>query len=184
MKTVTYNKGDIVFRQGDYAREMYEIQSGSVGVYTAYGTENEKQINVLHADDFLGEMGMIEVYPRSATAVVLEDGTLLREIDAKEFSDYFTAEPEKLLKIMRQLSERLRARTADYQEACAALNDLENSRQEPGKRSKSLLEKIKSLISFYDEAMSYSSYLGYMTESDIYLMQGGFQIPPYGDNRH
>ena len=79
MKTKQYQKGEVIFRQGDYARTMYDVLSGSVGIFVAYETENEKQLTTLSPGQFLGEMGMIDAFPRSATAVAMEDGTQLQE---------------------------------------------------------------------------------------------------------
>lgn len=174
MRVLEYHQGDVIFRQGDFARVMYDVLSGSVGIYVGYGTENEKELTVLHQGDFLGEMGVIESYPRSATAVALDDGTQLQEIEDREFSDFFNANPERLLLIMRQLSTRLRERTEDYRAACRTLDELQNTKGTPDKRSKSLLDRIKEFVLFYDEAMEYDRQLGYLSESDIVLMQGGY----------
>lgn len=154
MKSLTFQKNEVIFRQGDFASCMYDIVSGSVAVYVAYGTEAETQLTVLKAGDFLGEMGMIEAYPRSATAVAREDGTELREIGEKEFGDYFRGQPERLLAIMRQLSGRLRDRTADYEGACLVLEGLKATQKEPEKRSLTLLEKARALAAFYNEVMA------------------------------
>ena len=75
MSSRSFSKNEVIFRQGDDAQEMFDIVSGSVGVYINYGQENETQLTVLKAGNFLGEMGLIENYPRSATAVAMEDGT-------------------------------------------------------------------------------------------------------------
>lgn len=154
MKIKSFTKDELIFRQGDVSNVMYDILSGSVGIYTGYGTENETQLTVLKSGDFLGEMGMIEAYPRSATAVAMEDGTELKEIGISEFSEFFKEQPERLLAIMRQLSQRLRDRTEDYQAARVVLNNLEETQSEPDKRSKSLLQKVKDYIAFYNRTMS------------------------------
>lgn len=179
MKILEFKKGDVIFRQGDFARDMYDVLSGSVGVYLGFSTEHEKEINVLHQGEFLGEMGIIEAYPRSATAVAMEDGTRLQEIDDREFSDYFSDKPERLLLMMRQLSQRLRERTEDYQAACRTLDEMRQTKDTPGKRSKSLKDKIKEFIAFYNDAMEYDRQLGCMSESDIYLMQAGYPDLPH-----
>ena len=111
MSSKSFSKNEVIFRQGDDAQEMFDIVSGSVGVYINYGQENETQLTVLKAGNFLGEMGLIENYPRSATAVAMEDGTKLQVIDDAEFSAYFKDQPERLLEIMRQISARIRERT-------------------------------------------------------------------------
>ena len=164
MSTITFNKDEVIFRQGDFAEGMFDILSGSIGIYVGYGTENEKQLTVLKSGDFLGEMGLIENYPRSATAVALEDGTQLDEIGSREFSSYFKAKPERLLAIMRQISQRLRERTEDYESACKMLADLKAAMGEPDQPSSSLMEKVKGLVKFYDSVMcafGESAYMSY-----------------------
>ena len=148
----TFNKGDVIFRQGDAADSMFDILSGSVGIYVGYGTEHETQVTVLNAGDFLGEMGLIECYPRSATAVAMEDGTALQEIGEKEFSEYFNSRPMRLLTIMQQLSQRLRDRTDDYEGACRVLEGLK--RIQPDNRSKTLMEMARELLDRYESVMN------------------------------
>ena len=69
MKTLTFKKDEVIFKQGDFAHSMFDIVSGSVGVFVSYGGENETRLTVLKRGEFLGEMGLIENYPRSAAAV-------------------------------------------------------------------------------------------------------------------
>ncbi len=154
MNALTFHKGEIIFRQGDFAHSMFDIVRGSVGIYVSYGTEAETRLTVLKSGEFLGEMGLIENYPRSATAVAMEDGTELREIGEKEFGDFFSLQPERLLEIMRQLSDRVRDRTEDYEAACQVLDGLRATKNEPEKRSRSLLERAKALAAFYKEVMT------------------------------
>ena len=126
MSVKEFKKDEIIFKQGDFSPVMYDILAGQVGIFAAYGTENEKQITVLGEGQLLGEMGLIEAYPRSATAVAMEDGVKLREIGENEFSAYFSEQPERVLLIMRQLSARLRKTTKDYLEVCHAICDVED----------------------------------------------------------
>ena len=80
MRSISYSSGDVIFREGELQPTMYDIEKGSVGVYLDYDSGQKKQLTVLKEHQFLGEMGLIEASPRSATAVALEDGTVLREI--------------------------------------------------------------------------------------------------------
>ncbi len=154
MKTIAYNKGNLIFRQGEDAREMFDILSGSVGVFAGYGTENENQLAVLRKGDLLGEMGVIEAYPRSATAVALEEETTLRVISDEEFVDYFKDQPERVLEIMRQLSQRLRNQDAAYEAAVKTLDEMEHTEGAPDERSKSLKDRIREYFDFYDKWLS------------------------------
>ena len=165
MSTKTYSKGEVIFRQGDFASEMYDILAGSIGIYTDYETENENELTVLKPGQFLGEMGVIEAYPRSATAVALEDGTELYVVSDAEFSDYFQDRPERLLEIMRHLSGLLRDRTEDYKAACQLRDDMFGT--PPENRNKTLREKISSLLKLWNDSLAevdcnspYECYLG------------------------
>jgi CRP-like cAMP-binding protein len=126
MKEVTFSKDQIIFRQGDRAEVMYDILSGKVGIYMEYKTENEKEIAVLGAGQTFGEMGMIEYYPRSATAVALED-TVLDEFGENELKEYFKDKPEKLLQLMKLLSQRIRETTQKYVDVCCTVSKHEEA---------------------------------------------------------
>lgn len=121
MKTLTFAPGEVIFWQGDFSNSMFDIISGKVGIYSGYETEQEKLLAKLGKDDTLGEMGMIEVYPRSATAVALEPETVLVEIGEDELNEYFKNKPDKLLCIMKQLSKRIRETNGKYYDACRAI---------------------------------------------------------------
>ncbi|MBP5751107.1 MAG: cyclic nucleotide-binding domain-containing protein [Firmicutes bacterium] len=143
----TFNKGDVIFRQGEYAATMYDICSGSVGIYADYQTPEEKQLAVLPAGEVFGEMGLIECYPRSATAVAMEDGTQVQEISAKEFSSYFQDSPEKVLSVMKQMSARLRETNKNYLEAMRTVYETVETEKKGEEKS----GWLKSSLNFFHE---------------------------------
>ena len=145
-----FKQGEIIFRQGDPGDSMYDIFSGRVGVYAAYGTANEKLLTELKANEFFGEMGLLEKAPRSATVVALED-TAVYVIGEADFNDYFNKHPEKALQIMRQLSQRLRSRTEDYLEACRAVCDVLESEKQGKPKSRKLMDKLNEIFDAYSE---------------------------------
>ncbi len=152
MNTYTFNCGQIIFKQGSYAATMFDIVSGQVGIYADYGTDSEKQIAILNADEVLGEMGMIEVYPRSATAVALEDGTTLAEITEAELSDYFRNKPEKLLKIMQLLAKRIRETNGKYINACRAVYENAEAENSGSEKSEWLQDQIIELCAEFGQS--------------------------------
>ncbi|MBR6501305.1 MAG: cyclic nucleotide-binding domain-containing protein, partial [Firmicutes bacterium] len=107
----TFGQNEVIFKEGAYERCMYAIQNGSVNIYVDFGKENEKLLTTLKAGQFFGEIGITEARPRTATAIAAEDNTSLTEISNDNFSTYFRNEPQKLLKIMQHMSERLRTLT-------------------------------------------------------------------------
>ena len=114
----TFQKGDVIFRQGERGECMYVIISGTIGIYKEFETSHESKIAELSNGDFLGEMELVESMPRSATAVVLSDAAELDRITDDNYLDFFTENPVQVYLIMKQLSERLRETTKNYADAC------------------------------------------------------------------
>lgn len=115
----SYRKGQIVFREGDEGAYMYQIHSGSVDVWSKYGTPEQIRLTTLYTNAFFGEMGLIAQEKRSATAVISEDDTTLECIRAEDIEPLFKANPLKVDMILGHLSGRLRRLTTDYVKACA-----------------------------------------------------------------
>ena len=150
MNTLVFKKGDVIFRQGDYSEVMYDIAKGKVGVFADYETEMAQQLAELKAGDFLGEMGMIEVYPRSATAVALEDDTALTEIGEDDLNEFFKDKPEKLLQIMKQMSARLRVVNQKYLNACRVAFENANAEAANAEKSEELKKEMDALYEEYE----------------------------------
>ena len=121
MKVEYLSNGTVVFKEGDAAGCMYDIHYGKVGIYTGYGTPEEKKLTNLYTNNFFGEMGMISGEPRSATAVVEEENTVLEIIYPEDLKELMTKNPMKVDMIMQFLSRRLRKLTVDYTDACQKL---------------------------------------------------------------
>ena len=142
MKQLTFNRNDIICRQGEIGSCMYCIKKGSVAVFTQYGTEQARKLAELQEGEFFGEMELIENEPRTATVVAMTDGTLLDEITESTFLDYFEQDPVKVFMILQQLSQRLRKTTRDYLNVCHAICDVtdqpENASMEPALQARLL----------------------------------------------
>ncbi len=150
---VNYRKNAVVFRQGEDGDCMYYIQLGSVGIYTDYGTEKEKQLVVLEEDAFFGEMGLIEKMPRSATAVIDEDDTVLRKITEDELDTLFKYSPNLVVRCIEHLSGRLRRLTKDYLEACemvSKMDEAEKTYTSLTNAEETLIRELADAASRYD----------------------------------
>ena len=144
----TYNKNAVVFRQGDAGNCMYDIQFGKIGIFDDYGGPNQQLIAELGVDQIFGEMGMLDQAPRSATAVALEDGTVLSVITEEAFYEYFEKQPAKVLVLMQQMSHRLRRTTKDYLEGCRAIYEAVEADQAgtaKKEETKSILKRLAEL---------------------------------------
>ncbi len=123
-KVEKYEKGTIIFREGDMGKCMYDIHYGSIGIYTDYGKSNEKCLTTLGPNKFFGELGMLNNKLRTATAVVLEDDTTLESIYMDDFEELFQKNPVKIEMLIKHLSNRIRGLTTQYTDACKLLYDV------------------------------------------------------------
>lgn len=146
MRSLSYNKDEVIFLEGSYRETMYEITAGSVGIYASYGTEDEQLLATLGVDETFGEMGLVEFWARSATAVALENNTQVNELGARELSEYMRNQPDKVLSIMRQLSARLRETNRRYEEACHTVYDAVETEKAGAKRSNGLRARLARMI--------------------------------------
>jgi CRP-like cAMP-binding protein len=105
---VSGQAGDFVFREGDSGTDLYIIQEGQIEIERQYAGVT-RQLAVLEAGDFLGEMSLFEELPREASARALTDYRLLR-IDASTFAQIVQEDPEIAVRMLRKLSRRLRER--------------------------------------------------------------------------
>lgn len=86
---------------------MFVIQGGKVQVSKRVG-ETERPIAVLGRGEFLGEMAILNNKPRSATATVLEDATVL-VIDKRTLEAMITNNSEIAIRLIKKLATRLDA---------------------------------------------------------------------------
>ena len=140
-----FNKGDVIFREGDTGDGFYQLKSGEVGVYVNYGTDDEIKLRSLEPGQYFGEMAVLEVRRRSATVVALEDGTAVTFVPEKELDEFLQKNPREILPIMRQISGQIRELTKDYNEVCAARDKLKDPK--PQQPDENLFTKIKKFLS-------------------------------------
>lgn len=114
----SYPAGTVIFKEGEVGSCLYDIHWGKVGIFTGFGTPQEKLLAELYTNEFFGEMGMLDHAPRSATAVALEDSTTIEFIYAKDLDELLQKNPPKIHMILQHLSHRLRKLTKEYVKAC------------------------------------------------------------------
>jgi CRP-like cAMP-binding protein len=98
----TYKAGEVIFRAGDPAEEMYVVKSGSVDIRLG-----NRLLASLPELSIFGEMALIDHSPRSATATAATDATLV-PVGEKQFLLMVSRTPYFALNVMRVLVDRLR----------------------------------------------------------------------------
>ena len=100
--TRTYKAGDVIFREGDPAEELFIVKSGKVEIRLG-----NRLLDTLGDLSIFGEMALIDHGPRSATAVAVADSTLV-PVTEKQFLSMVGRTPYFALNVMRVLVKRLR----------------------------------------------------------------------------
>lgn len=100
-----YEKGEIVFRQGDPGDEMYIIQSGAVEVSSRHDG-HKVVLTILEKEDFFGEMALLDRSPRSATVATITRSRLL-PLSRRVFLKKVAYNPDIVLYVLRSLTRRI-----------------------------------------------------------------------------
>src|SRR5215831_10345354 len=95
--------GEVIFREGDPAHELFIIQSGEIEIRLG-----NRVLETLPQYSIFGEMALIDSSPRSATAVAVTD-TKLVSVSEKQFLFLVSNTPYFALNVMRIMARRLRA---------------------------------------------------------------------------
>jgi len=102
-----YREGDVLFREGDPSDFVGRILEGRIAVEKDYDGEAVR-LGELGLGDVVGEMGVIERKPRSATVRALSE-VAVDLIPADEFLERIAADPEAAHNLLFRLSEKVRA---------------------------------------------------------------------------
>ena len=99
-----YRRGEVIFSEGDVSDCLYVIKRGCVRVSIDSG---QKELALLYPDDVLGEMGVVERLPRSATATALDPCALYR-MEAERIEAGAQGRDHPALHVARALARSLR----------------------------------------------------------------------------
>jgi signal transduction histidine kinase len=114
---ITFDQGDMVFREGEPGDHLYVVASGMVRSITRAGCALEQAIDFHGPGTTFGEMALLDGAPRSATAVVARVAELL-SIGRLELDALFRRHPAAAEKFLREgvklLSSRLRSSNERY----------------------------------------------------------------------
>jgi len=114
-----YKKNEIIFYEGEPGVGMYVIEQGKIGIYKNFDEHSKEELASLFPGEFFGEMALLDESPRSATAVALENSTILG-LFRPDLFDLINRNPRLGIKILLRLSqmiaERLRLSNNENQE--------------------------------------------------------------------
>lgn len=98
----THKAGDPIFKIGDKGHVMYLVTKGEVEILI-----HGKVVETVSPGGVIGEMALLDMGPRSASATAKTDCMLL-PIDRERFQQQVKKSPSFSLQVMRIMAERLR----------------------------------------------------------------------------
>jgi CRP-like cAMP-binding protein/tetratricopeptide (TPR) repeat protein len=105
---VTFDRGAVIFAQGDFSRDFFIIRNGQVEISVKNFLNQPRVLTVLKNGEFFGEMALFDKdSARSATAVALQKVNLLR-IPGDSFEKLLREKSTISFKLLGTLSKRLR----------------------------------------------------------------------------
>ena len=107
LDVVNLKSGDILYREGATAEQMYIIISGELEINMASDTDNELILNVLHEGEYFGEMGLIMPGGRRTAGARARGDIVLLSMSRSQFQDLLHRHPELANAMVRVLSQRL-----------------------------------------------------------------------------
>lgn len=103
--------GEQLLREGDPARSMFVVREGELEIFKIDKGGTEHQLAVLCQGDCLGEMSLIDIQPRSASARARTAATLY-VLELTQIANLYARDVEAyallVLNIAREISRRLR----------------------------------------------------------------------------
>jgi CRP/FNR family cyclic AMP-dependent transcriptional regulator len=100
--TETFGSGEMVFAEGDFGDTMYVVLEGNVEIRIGGRT-----LEVAGPGTVIGEMALINLSTRSATAIAQGDCALV-PVDEKQFLSLVLRRPRFALSVMEIMANRLR----------------------------------------------------------------------------
>jgi len=103
-----FASGETIFRMGDAGETMMAVLSGTIKVSVSSQDGNEIILAILHPNDIIGEIAILDGRERTADATALTDAHLAI-LDRRDVIAFFDAHPRMWARIVDVLCRRLRA---------------------------------------------------------------------------
>lgn len=108
-----FDTGAVIFSAGEPGDGFYILATGRVKISASVGSSDLRQLAIIEAGDFFGEMAVLDNAPRSATATAETDVTA-SFVDRDQLLDLLRTRPSLALNLIREFSGRMRALNRKY----------------------------------------------------------------------
>ena len=104
---LAFSPGQPIFKEGDPGDGVYMLKDGMVEISASVANNTERAIAQVHPGELFGEMAVLEVKPRSATARAAQNSAAYF-IPRDELLAMVQRSPVLALELLREISQRLR----------------------------------------------------------------------------
>ena len=102
-----FDRGEMIFRQGDPGVHLYLVESGRIKITTLAPDGREAFVAIIAAGQVFGELSLFEGQQRTADARSMEP-TTLHALAHDDFRPYVAAHPEVAWELLRVLARMVR----------------------------------------------------------------------------
>jgi CRP-like cAMP-binding protein len=106
-RSVTLQRNDLIFSEGDDAAELYVVRSGRIAIAKRSADGRESVVALMEEGDLIGEMSLFDSRGRSADARALEPSELVA-VPFSSLRAVFEERPHLLWGVVQLLVDRLR----------------------------------------------------------------------------
>ncbi len=107
-----YERGEVLFREGDVAEECYLLETGHVAIEIEIGSSKRAMIHTVSPGDFFGWSALVPPRHMTASARAVESSAVIA-IPGKILDQVFEKEPAAGLDVMRGVSRVITLRLKD-----------------------------------------------------------------------
>jgi CRP/FNR family transcriptional regulator/CRP/FNR family cyclic AMP-dependent transcriptional regulator len=102
-----YRRGDIIFQKDDPGQSLFIVARGSVRIYVPSSQGADLTLAVLGPGQFFGDLSLLDGRPRSASASVLADTSVVT-LERSDFVALVRSRPEAAMSVLSTVARRLR----------------------------------------------------------------------------
>lgn len=106
MKSISYKKGEVLYREGDTSNVLYIVSKGKIRIYRLSESGKEQLLRILNPGDFTGELALFRESIHEAYAEAMSD-TNVCMISKNDLQEFLLKYPTISLKILAEFSNRL-----------------------------------------------------------------------------
>jgi CRP-like cAMP-binding protein len=106
----TLHRNEVLFTAGGRSTAMHVVESGTLRVFASSADGAEPTLALIHAGETVGELGVLEDVPRSASVAAVDRSSVV-EVPARPFRAAYDSDPAIARRMVSMLAQRLRTVT-------------------------------------------------------------------------